>query len=116
MIQNSLIRRIYLYSFAFLGLILMVIGAVRLLDLGLKVYVFRQADQYAIYPDYPHKLAGEATPSAVDEESRRIREEEARAQNTTSQRQSAASSSIAMIIVGLPLFFYHWRKVNKVSD
>ena len=116
MIQNSLIRRIYLYSFAFLGLVLMVFGAVRLLDLGLKVYVFKQADQYAIYPAYPEKLAPEATISAQEKEDVRIREEEARAQNTTSQRQSTASNSIAMIIVGLPLFFYHWRKVNNVSD
>lgn len=111
MIENSLIRRIYLYSFAFLGLVLMVIGAVRLLDLGLKVYVFKQADQYAIYP-YPAKIDPEATSEAQDIESNRVREEEARKQNTTSQRQSAASSSIAMIVVGMPLFFYHWRKVN----
>lgn len=93
----------------------MVFGAVRLLDLGLKVYVFKQADQYAIYTSFPEKVGMEATGSAQDREEMKVREEEARKQNTTSQRQSTASSSIAMIIVGLPLFFYHWRKVNEVS-
>lgn len=115
MIENSLIRRIYLYSFAFLGLVLMVIGTVRLLDLGLKVYVFKQADWYAIYPSYPEKINPEGTISAVPREDLKVQEEQARKQNTTSQRQSTASSSLAMIVVGLPLFFYHWRKVNAAS-
>ena len=40
------IRLIYLYLFSFVGLLVMVIGSVRLLELGLKVIVFKGADSF----------------------------------------------------------------------
>ena len=46
----SLIRKIYLYLFSLIGLVLVVIGCVQLVNLGLKAYVFTAADQYYTYP------------------------------------------------------------------
>ena len=46
----SLIRKIYLYLFSLIGLVLVVIGCVELVNLGLKAYVFTSADQYYSYP------------------------------------------------------------------
>lgn len=85
----------------------MVIGTVRMLDLGLKVYVFKQADQYVAYPQ---KLNGEAT--EVEQERMRMEQVQAEEVNIRSRRQSTASSSLAMIIVGLPLFLYHWKIIS----
>ena len=42
--KYPLIRKIYLYLFTIVGLSLIVIGAVKLIDLGLKMTVFKQAD------------------------------------------------------------------------
>lgn len=96
-----------------LGLILVVIGLVRLLDLGLKVYVFRAADNFASYPiSYPEKMVPGVTLSAQEKEDLKKEQETAQRKNQESQRQSTASNSIAMIIVGLPLFLYHWRRIN----
>ena len=108
---KELVRTLYLYGFSLLGLVLMVIGCVRLLDLGLKVYIFKQADNYITYP-YASRpvLEKEATAAEVPprEEQDKINE-----QNTKSQRQNTASSALAMIIIGAPLYWYHWRLVSR---
>ena len=57
--KMSLIRKIYLYLFSLIGLVLVVIGCVELVNLGLKAYIFTAADQYYSYP-----VAAPAEPSA----------------------------------------------------
>ena len=52
--RKEIIRVIYLYLFSFVGLVLITVGMVRLVDLGLKVYIFKKADQVLIYPEYPY--------------------------------------------------------------
>ena len=96
------IRLIYLYLFSAVGLIVAVIGSVRLVDLGLKVIVFQGADSFEYYAP---KLEGEI----VDQEEQKlIRERE-----TKRQRERDLSGSIAMIAVGLPLYFYHWKTIQR---
>ena len=48
--KYPLIRKIYLYLFALIGLVLITIGCVRLVGLGLKTYIFTKADIYIEYP------------------------------------------------------------------
>ena len=48
--KYHLIRKIYLYTFSLVGLVLVVIGGVRLVGLGLKAFVFTKADVYYEYP------------------------------------------------------------------
>jgi hypothetical protein len=130
-----LIRKIYLYLFTIVGLSLIVIGGVRLIDLGLKMTIFKQADQqrysYEKMPPYAPvsetKLndiaAGQTTVQVTEEEKAQIqrwladykswREREEKIDPMTSERQREASNSIAMIIVGLPLYLYHWRIIKK---
>lgn len=43
--QHSFIRTVYLYIFALLGLILIIIGGVNFIDMGLKTFVFTKADE-----------------------------------------------------------------------
>lgn len=113
--KNLLIAKIYLYSFAFLGLVLVVFGLVRILDLGLKVYVFKQADNFASYSvGLPEKMAAPgATFSAQEKDDLKKEQETAQRKNMEGQRQSTASNSLAMVLVGSPLFFYHWKKINN---
>ncbi len=113
--KYPLIRRIYLYLFAFIGLVLITIGCVRLVGLGLKTYVFKEADVYYNYPlSKPVPAPGEETSTArgSSEEEIKVFEEKQR----TSNRQREAAESIAMIIVGLPLYFYHWRVIKKDKE
>jgi len=98
------VRLIYLYLFSFVGLLTVVIGSVRLVDLGLKVFVFPEADRYEYTAP---KIPGEPAPVNETE----MREQAARDQ--TRNRQRDLSNSVAMIAVGLPLYLYHWKTIQK---
>jgi len=39
------IRTLYLYLFSFVGLLILIIGSIQLIDLGLKVFIFTDADR-----------------------------------------------------------------------
>lgn len=99
------LRLLYLYLFSFVGLIITIIGAIQILDLTLKTYVFR-VTEYAYYPEaYPVK-GGE---SALSSEEMRRRNETEQA----NQRKRQLSNSLAMIVVGTPLYLYHWKTIKK---
>lgn len=103
-------KKIYVYLFSAIGLVLVVIGAVQFINLGLKVYVFTKADSYYNYPaplTVPEKggqPVQQTDQKAVDEFQRN---------QLASQRQRDAANALAMIIVGAPLFLYHWTIVRK---
>lgn len=113
-----LIRKIYLYVFSFIGLLLIVIGLVRLVDLGLKVYIFKKADVFIYYPQ-PARIEKDGTTQEMtpeEEEKFRAEQEKVQKEQAESQRQREASNSLAMIIIGAPLFFYHWRIISRERE
>ena len=95
---------------------MVIIGLVRFLDLGLKVYVFQKADHFAVYP-YPAGKPGMEGREMTFAEKEEFKKEQEAAQreNVISQRQGTASSSLAMILVGIPIFLYHWRIISRES-
>jgi len=93
--KHSLIRTIYLYLFTCLGLALLTIGGVRFLDMGLKAFVFTKAEQEQRYDAMP--------PSSVEPEVSYV----------TAKRHRDASLNLSLILIGLPLYFYHWRIIKK---
>jgi hypothetical protein len=56
---TEIIKLIYIYLFSAIGLILIITGIVKLIDLGLKVYVFRQTDVFYTPKIYPEINQGE---------------------------------------------------------
>lgn len=104
------IRLLYLYLFSFIGLIIAVVGTIQLVDLGMKVYVFKDADRY----DYP--LTTKFNPNGIEVELTQKEKDEQKAQQdkeTTRNRQRQASTAIAMLLVGLPLYKFHWGLIQK---
>lgn len=131
--RDSIIRTIYLYTFSLLGLVLVIIGGTQFLDLALKASVFKKADDEqrifarqlpspAIRPDM-ERWATDST--LTDGERAAIREwlveyenwrtASAKLDPVTAQRQRTASTSLSLILVGLPLYFSHWRLIRKSS-
>lgn len=106
--KNFSLKKIYLYFFSALGLILVIIAGTRMISLTLKTFVLTEADVYYEYPSRPV-----TTPSATPSESD-IKEYQAKQQ--TSQRQRELAESLSMILVGLPVYLYHWRAVKKVME
>ena len=113
--RKELIRWIYLYLFSTIGLVIAVIGAVRLVDLGLKVYVFPQAERY-YYPEPIRPAASDGSAKEPTlEELERQKQEQIKAEeiNRASQRQREASGSLAMLLIGTPLYWYHWKTIQE---
>lgn len=109
------IRLIYLYLFSFVGLIVFVIGCVRLVDLGLKVLVFNNADMYVSYPISPYKDPGDGrTKDQIKAENEQ--QQLAQREESKRNRQREISSSLAMILVGAPLYLYHWTAIQKENS
>lgn len=105
------IRLLYLYLFSFIGLLIAVIGGVRLVQLGIKVYVFNGADQYTNYavPTYLDGKGAEPEQAEIETQ-RKINETESKR-----QRQREVAEALAMIIIGAPLYLYHWKTIQKES-
>ncbi len=102
------VRLIYLYLFSFVGLIIVVTGSVQLVNLGLKVFVFPESDRY----DYTAPpVPGEKIATA---DAQMIKDQAARDQ--TRNRQRDLSNAVAMIAVGLPLYLYHWKTIQKENN
>lgn len=131
----ALIRKIYLYLFSLVGLVLVVIGCVQLVDLTLKAYVFTAADQYYAYPvTLPAPVDKNSTTTncektfsessgtcAIVAQTSNVTPSDAQMKTyqdvqTRSNRERTASNALAMIIVGIPLYYYHWRIIKKDKE
>jgi hypothetical protein len=130
---RSWIRLVYLYLLSLIGLILITFGGIRLLDMGLKAFVFTQADREQrvamMQPPMPYALervqrieSAEAVSLEAEERAllrqwledyRQWRQLQSSVDPVVAQRQREASSSIAWILVGLPLYLYHWGLIRR---
>jgi len=102
------LRLLYLYLFSFVGLLIVVIGSIQMVDLGLKVFVFKDVDRYEIYPSSPIKEGSVVVESAEVIQARQDRE-------TKRNQQRQLITAVSMISVGLPLYLYHWKTIQKES-
>lgn len=122
------IHHVYLYLFALVGLILTTIGGVSLIELGLKVFVFTAADMdyysFPVMAPLEPKLAMYSDNSNLtDAERAQVRQllvdysfwkERFSAVNPiAAQRQRELASALAMLLVGLPIYLYHWKLIRK---
>jgi hypothetical protein len=111
------IKKAYLYLVSLISLIIMIVAAVTLINMALKAWVFTKADD--VYRSYP-VMACPAMDSSVqikvpecNDPDFAKKQDEAESQRRSAQRQSDAARSIAMIIVGAPVFYYHWKLARK---
>ena len=110
--KNFTLRLLYLYLFSFVGLLITVIGLIRIVDLGMKVIFFPDADKYFYSIPAPvGKNYSEQTPEQIQQ----TKEEQEKQQNqeVARQRQRELTGAVSMIIVGLPLYVFHWRTIQK---
>lgn len=75
-----------------------------MINIGLKTYVFKEADKYTMYP-------GETKPDGtlISQEELDMRQ----TKELTRQRQREIAEALAMLAVGVPLYMYHWKTLQK---
>ena len=129
-----IIRAIYLYLFTLVGLALLIIGLVRFIDMGLKAFIFTKAEEeqrlYNRQPSIPYqverieRIEKVQDDQGLSEEERVVikqwladykdwQEKSSKIDPVTARRHRDASINLAMILVGLPLYLYHWRIIKK---
>lgn len=124
--RTAIIKNIYLYLVSFVSLMMITISVANMVDIALKTYVFTKADDNFYYPVAPcavpsPKEAGisgqEQTTSSLAEcakEEGRVKRQAD--ENRTAQRQQDLVRDISFVVVGIPLFAYHWRVVRKKEE
>lgn len=106
------IRLFYLYLFSFVGLLITVIGCIQLVNLGMKIFIFPDSDNYSYYAPKPiADVPGEQT--KVNAENEEARQKEEQQKDRTRNRQREATNALSMILVGIPLYLYHWKTIQK---
>lgn len=98
------LRLLYLYLFSLVGLLIVVIGGIRMVDLGIKTFVFKDADKYEI--SFSIKNDGVSEISVEEQEAIQSRD-------LVRQKQRELSGALSMILIGLPLYLYHWNIIQK---
>ncbi len=98
------LRLLYLYLFSFVGLLIVVIGSIQMVDLTLKLTVFKDVDNYEIYS--APKIPGEVQESVEIQQARQKKDIER-------QRQREFITAFSMLVVGAPLYLYHWNTIKK---
>jgi len=135
--KQSLVRTIYLYIFALLGLVLLIIGGVNFLNMGLKTFIFTQAEeeqrllykQISFPPSIPTvEKIGEGIDAGEEvclSEQEKItiqnwltdynnwKESSLKIDPITVRRHRDASLNLSLILIGLPLYLYHWRIIKR---
>lgn len=108
------LKKTYLYLVSIISLVIMVVGAIMLINLGLKTWVFTKADQdFYAQPCYSAKPAavGQTAPACTPEEE--ARSKQMQMDTRAAQKQRDAAQAVAMLIVAAPVWFFHWRLAKR---
>jgi len=139
--KNPIIRTIYLYLFALIGLGMLVVGLSMLINIGLKTWVFTKADSQDNYIERPMPMyiaedlgiktvqelqicsdECELTETQKEHIAAWLEDYEEWKDNSKNQdtvsytvrnRQRQASTAISLILVGLPLWVFHWALIKR---
>ncbi len=125
------LRKIYLYLFSLVGLSLIIIGTVGFINLGLQLTFFKEALEYryGVYqPPYPYWLDSVKLDEAIEKIELTEEQQKTLLQwQTEFKRYQEKSKSLgylpyvadsftrnlAMLIVGIPVYLYHWGLIKK---
>jgi len=130
----SWVKFIYLYLMTLVGIIMLVISTVGFLGLGLKEYVLEVKDDMAFEPAY--ECTDDALLYSYNEKGIRVAKyptlptaeidkKKADCEKVAKERNEARHANdvktqiaefLAMFIVALPLYLYHWSLIKKDNN
>ena len=115
-----------------IGLVVFIIGAVSLINIGLKVFIFTQADTdfYAEKPtavrlvnNLDQAEALKTCDELTEDDKQKIKnwiadyqetvESEKNMDRKRAQRERQAAQAVAMILVGFPIYWIHWSLIKR---
>jgi hypothetical protein len=119
MTKITIIRSIYLYVVTLIGLLMIVFPVASLIDTSLKTWVFPNADES--YYECPINAPRPVSPELKEQTTLTPEEEqvwceknrEVSKKGDVRRRQANAVRNISFLIVGIPLFLFHFKIVQK---
>ncbi len=102
----SRLRNVYLYFVSFVSLMLILIGLIFTIQ-NLADLLFPTNYYYDTLPIDKNRQMTEEEKKAYEESQRKSE------QNQRTERSKNVAKSTAVVIVALPSFIYHWRKIEK---
>lgn len=117
------IKKIYLYLVSAIALTIWVVGAIMLLNMALKAWVFPKADDAYFYkPTAADCTRPVAMSEPMDKSMPQLRscteQELADAERDARDRQAGdkqreAAQALSMILVAVPIWYFHWRAARR---
>lgn len=115
--RTAALRSVYLYLAAFVGLMMIIVGASSLISLTLKATIFVKADYYPglNVEDECSSIRLKETPTVTHEQcAKKVNDNIAMAlQNKISTRHSSLAENLGLLIIGAPLFAYHFMTAQR---
>ncbi len=113
-LKTSLIRTLYFYVISAIGLLMISFSTADLINLGLKTWVFPKAEEF--YFSCPRPV-----PEPTDQEGRKadqdqqfcLEEQKRQLEQRIQARAASAVRDFSFLVVGLPLFWFHFRVAQK---
>ena len=112
------IRQTYLYLVSFATLVMLIIGSVQLI-MGFTDLVYPDPTPKTGYIDMKFKLSElqkntNVAPADLDKQI----EENVRRQELAEKHYRVRKfiNSLALVVVSLPVYLYHWRKIQRSGD
>ena len=93
---------------------MIIIASSSLINLGLKTWIFTKADRAEFYESYPIAIDSKTNVTSTAEDRERFKKDQE--ERYVIQKQSEAVRSFSMLLVALPLFFFHWRLSKKDKE
>lgn len=123
--KQSIIKTIYFYLVSFVALMMVVFSLADVINMALKTWIFTKADMdYYSMPvsiecdqNYKPITPDQVKPATPEECAQRAALQKKQDEdNRDSQRQRDAVRDISMIVVGIPLFAFHWWIIRKKEN
>lgn len=107
----SWIKKVYLYLVSLISLVIIVIASIMLINLAIKTWIFPKADMN--YFGYCPSVVETTADSKTVSQPRECTDEQYAQDMRTAQKQQDAAQALAMIIVAVPIFYYHWKLARR---
>lgn len=111
------LKKAYLYLVSVIALVIWVIGAIMLLNMALKTWVFPKAEYSYYYNPCDDRTVAvkpvdgmSQTPCTAEE---RALYDKRESESRSAQKQRDAAQALAFIIVGVPVWWGHWRMARR---
>jgi len=130
--KAAIIKNIYFYLVSFVALMMVVWSTADLINIALKTWVFTKADNYFYGEPYlpgcdgsdasmtakPALPPGERPATTTPEQCEKMKQDAADREQKSklARNQNNIVRDLSMIMVGIPLFLYHWRIVRRKDE